>query len=72
MGSFDVKEGAFHFLFAEEDDYYLSSLVQLDLRRFLYYSLKKKNFIGIYFLRQRIIVKGILGEKRGDRRILYG
>lgn len=63
MSSFDAKEGMFHFLFAEEDDYYLNSLVRLNLRRFLYYSLKKKNYKGIYFFRQRNGVKGLLGKK---------
>ena len=36
MSGFDAKEGMIHFLFAEPDDYYLESLLKLDLMQFLY------------------------------------
>lgn len=40
----------FHFVFAQEDQYYLDSLVCFDLNRYLYYQLKKDGYQGVFFL----------------------
>lgn len=61
MKEFDSKEGLIHFLFAEDDDYYLDCLLKLDLTHFIYYKLKKQNYDGIYFLKQENTVKTFLG-----------
>lgn len=63
MSGFDAKEGLIHFLFAEPDDYYLESLLKLDLMQFLYYSIKSQEYDGIYFLKQENTVKTFLGSK---------
>lgn len=63
MSGFDAKEGLVHFLFAEPDDYYLESLLKLDLMQFLYYSIKSQEYDGIYFLKQENTVKTFLGSK---------
>ena len=61
MKGFDSKEGLIHFLFAEEDDYYLDCLLKLDLTHFIYYKLKKQKYDGIYFLKSENTVKTFLG-----------
>ena len=48
MSGFDAKEGLIHFLFAEPDDYYLESLLKLDLMQFLYYSIKSQELSLIH------------------------
>lgn len=63
MERFDSKEGLIHFLFAEEDDYYLDCLLKLDLTHFLYHNIKKQNYDGIYFLKQENTIKTFLGSK---------
>ena len=63
MKGFDSKEGLIHFLFAEEDDYYLDCLLKLDLTHFIYYNLRKQNYDGIYFLKQENTIKTFLGSK---------
>lgn len=63
MKGFDSKEGLIHFLFAEEDDYYLDCLLKLDLTHFIYYNLRKQNYDGIYFLKQENAIKTFLGSK---------
>lgn len=50
MGLFDSEKGLCHFVFANEDDYYLKSLVRLNLRPYLYCILKQKDFSSVYFL----------------------
>lgn len=50
MKRFCAKDGYLHFLFAGEDDYYLDSLVRLDLGRYLYYCLKRAGYEAVYFL----------------------
>lgn len=49
---FEVQSGrkCFHFVFAQEDRYYLDSLVCFDLNRYLYYQLKKDGYQGVFFL----------------------
>lgn len=64
MSGFDAKEGLIHFLFAEPDDYYLESLLKLDLMQFLYYSIKSQEYDGIYFLKQENTVKTFLEVKK--------
>lgn len=64
MKGFDSKEGLIHFLFAEEDDYYLDCLLKLDLTHFIYYNLRKQNYDGIYFLKQENTIKTFLGSKK--------
>ena len=63
MKGFDAKEGLIHFLFAEEDDYYLDCLLKLDLTHFIYYNLRKQNYDGIYFLKQENTIRTFLGSK---------
>ena len=63
MKGFDSKEGLIHFLFAEEDDYYLDCLLKLDLTHFIYYNLRKQNYDGIYFLKQENTIRTFLGSK---------
>ena len=63
MKGFDSKEGLIHFLFAEEDDYYLDCLLKLDLTHFLYHNISKQNYDGIYFLKQENAIKTFLGSK---------
>lgn len=60
MKGFDSKEGLIHFLFAEEDDYYLDCLLKLDLTHFLYHNISKQNYDGIYFLKQENAIKTFL------------
>ena len=60
MKGFDAKEGLIHFLFAEEDDYYLDCLLKLDLTHFIYYNLRKQNYDGIYFLKQENTIRTFL------------
>lgn len=50
MRPFCARDGYLHFLFAEEDDYYLDSLVRLDRKRYLYYCLKREGYQAVYFL----------------------
>lgn len=47
---FDSKDGYLHLLFANEDHYYLGSLVRLDLSRKLYYILKRDQYQGVFFV----------------------
>ena len=50
MGRFHSTDGFVHFVFANyTDTYFLPSLVQLDLNGYLYYSLKKQGYKGIFF-----------------------
>ena len=63
MKGFDSKEGLIHFLFAEEDDYYLDCLLKLDLTNLLYHNISKQNYDGIYFLKQENSIKKLLGSK---------
>lgn len=52
MEKFCRNESRIHFLFANEDDYYLDSLVKLDRNQNIYYQLKKSDYKGIYFVRE--------------------
>lgn len=47
---FDSKDGYLHLLFANEDHYYLGSLVRLDLSRKLYYILKRDQYRDVFFV----------------------
>ena len=49
MGRFEAEAGLCHLVFANEDTYYLSSLLQLNLRQYLYYDLKSKGYGAVYF-----------------------
>ena len=53
MKEFQSTDGFLHFLFAEEDKYYLENLVELDFRRDLFYCLKKEKYRGVFFLEPR-------------------
>ncbi len=50
MRRFDAGDGLCHLVFANEDTYYLGSLLKLNLRQYLYYELKEKGYEGVYFL----------------------
>ncbi len=50
MRRFDAGDGLCHLVFANEDTYFLGSLLKLNLRQYLYYELKGKGYEGIYFL----------------------
>lgn len=50
MKRFCAADGHLHFLFAEEDDYYLDSLLRLDLKQYLYYCLKREGYRSVFFL----------------------
>jgi len=50
MKQFSAEDGFLHFVFANEDDYYLDSLVCLDFKQYLYYCLKKASYRGVFFL----------------------
>ena len=63
MKEFDSKDGLIHFLFAEEDDYYLDCLLKLDLTHYIYHNLKKQKYDGMYFLKPENTIKTILGNK---------
>lgn len=50
MGRFDCEQGLCHFVFANEDVYYLDSLIQLNLWQYLYFQLREKEYSTVYFL----------------------
>lgn len=50
MGKFDAQNGLIHFVFANEDSYFLDNMIQLNLTDYLYYELKKKHYDYIYFV----------------------
>ena len=49
MREFEAEKGFIHLVFGQEDEYYLKSLVCLNMNQFLYYQLKK-TYEGIYFI----------------------
>lgn len=49
MREFEAEKGFIHLVFGQEDEYYLKSLVCLNMNQFLYYQLKKA-YEGIYFI----------------------
>lgn len=49
MSRFEAEKGFVHLVFAQEDEYYLKSLICLNLNQFLYYKLKKE-YDDIYFI----------------------
>ena len=49
MREFEAEKGFIHLVFAQEDEYYLKSLICLNMKQFLYYQLKK-DYEGIYFI----------------------
>ncbi len=50
MDRFSWEKGLCHFVFANEDMYFLKSLVRLNLRQYLYVQLKKKQYKAVYFI----------------------
>ena len=50
MRRFDAGDGLCHLVFANEDTYYLDSLLKLNLRQYLYYALKETGYEAVYFL----------------------
>ena len=50
MRRFDAGDGLYHLVFANEDTYYLDSLLKLNLRQYLYYELKGKGYESVFFL----------------------
>lgn len=47
---FDSREGYLHFLFANEDHYYLDSLLRMNLTHYLHYLLKGDGYCGVFFV----------------------
>ena len=47
----DVRDGVISFVFANEDTYLLSNLVEMDLYRYLCYTLYERGIKYIYILR---------------------
>ncbi|MDO5538811.1 MAG: hypothetical protein Q4F83_01885 [Eubacteriales bacterium] len=52
MERFGRSDGVIHFLFANEDEYYLDSLVRLSLDQYLYYCLKKEGYGNIFYIEE--------------------
>lgn len=52
MERFGRDDGVIHFLFANEDEYYLDSLVRLSLDQYLYYCLKKEGYESIFYIEE--------------------
>ena len=50
MEIFDAEKGLCHLVFANEDNYYLKSLIRLNLRQYLYCLLKQRGYSSVYFL----------------------
>ena len=50
MDRFSWEKGLCHFVFANEDMYFLKSLLRLNLRQYLYVKLKKKQYKAVYFI----------------------
>lgn len=50
MGMFDAEKGLCHLVFANEDNYYIKSLMRLNLRQYLYFNLKQKGIQTVYFV----------------------
>lgn len=50
MEIFDAEKGLCHLVFANEDNYYLKSLIRLNLRQYLYCLLRQRGFSSVYFL----------------------
>ncbi|MCD8361701.1 MAG: hypothetical protein LUC98_01860 [Lachnospiraceae bacterium] len=61
---FRASDGSVHFLFANEDHYYLDSLVCLGLYPYIEYSLKRAGYRGVYFVQD--LNRGYL-VRTGDR-----
>ena len=49
---FDAEKGMIQFVFANKDDYYLPSLICLDLKRYIYRLLRQQSYEGIYFVEE--------------------
>ena len=49
---FDPEKGMIQFVFANEDRYYLPSLIRLDLKRYLYMLLRRQGYEGIFFVEE--------------------
>lgn len=50
MGRFDSEKGLCHLVFANEDNYYLQSLIRLNLRQYLYFHLKHAGYETVCFV----------------------
>lgn len=50
MRKFDSEAGLCHLVFANEDTYYTKSLFKLNLRQYLYYELRGKEYDAVYFI----------------------
>lgn len=50
MSRWDVQDGLIHFLFANEDQYILDSMIALDLTGYLNYELQRRHFKRILFI----------------------
>ena len=52
MDTLKARDGLIQFLFADEDYYYLNSLLRLNLHKYVYYCLKQNGFQNIFFIRK--------------------
>lgn len=52
MERFGRNDGVIHFLFANEDEYYIDSLVRLSLDQYLYYCLKREGYGSIFYIEE--------------------
>ena len=61
---FNANSGLFHFVFANpKEDYYLDSLIKMDMNEYLFYLLKKENYQEVYFVEEKI-------QKYGSRYVI--
>ena len=75
MGCFESQNGLVQFVFANEDAYFLDSMIRLNLRDYLCHELSRQGYSRIFFIEGIDICMefqqiALTGDIPGERRII--